>query len=171
MRFRRLGRDARPRSRRSRHAPACRVSSAIACGVSTLRAQIAAAGSCLTPCSVVPSVVDMSRRELGFGSGPCVDGFWLSTTSITFRRLSLSSHVFGLFLRRLAAGPYALRGSGPGQERAFENALARMGCPDHRVAGLHNVLFALSNPPVSASRSPPGSPARQLGRANATGSL
>ncbi|WP_090230807.1 hypothetical protein [Filomicrobium insigne] len=30
----------------------------------------------------------------------------------------------------MAAGPYAFRGSGPGQKLAFE--MAHLGCPDHR---------------------------------------
>ena len=31
------------------------------------------------------------------------------------------------------AGHNALRGSGPGQKRAFDNALAQVGCPDRRI--------------------------------------
>ncbi len=33
----------------------------------------------------------------------------------------------------LAAGRNALRGSGPGQKLAFDNALALVGCPDRRI--------------------------------------
>ena len=32
-----------------------------------------------------------------------------------------------------AAGHNALRGSGPGQKHAFDNALAQVGCPDRRI--------------------------------------
>jgi hypothetical protein len=32
-----------------------------------------------------------------------------------------------------AAGHNALRGSGPGQKLAFDDALAQVGCPDHRI--------------------------------------
>ena len=32
-----------------------------------------------------------------------------------------------------AAGHNALRGSGPGQQHAFDNALAQVGCPDRRI--------------------------------------
>ena len=32
-----------------------------------------------------------------------------------------------------AAGHNALRGSGPGQKHAFDNALAHVGCPDRRI--------------------------------------
>ena len=34
---------------------------------------------------------------------------------------------------RLAAGHNALRGSGPGQKLAFDNAVARVGCPDRQI--------------------------------------
>ena len=33
----------------------------------------------------------------------------------------------------VTAGHNALRGSGPGQKHAFDNALARVGCPDRRI--------------------------------------
>src|SRR5664279_4822886 len=33
----------------------------------------------------------------------------------------------------VAAGHNALRGSGPGQKHAFDNALAQVGCPDRRI--------------------------------------
>src|SRR5262244_722915 len=33
----------------------------------------------------------------------------------------------------VTAGHNALRGSGPGQKHAFDNALAQMGCPDRRI--------------------------------------
>src|ERR1700747_3474386 len=33
----------------------------------------------------------------------------------------------------ITAGHNALRGSGPGQKLAFDNALAKMGCPDRRI--------------------------------------
>ena len=32
----------------------------------------------------------------------------------------------------MTAGHNALRGSGPGQQHAFEDALAQVGCPDRR---------------------------------------
>jgi hypothetical protein len=44
----------------------------------------------------------------------------------------------------MTAGHNALRGSGPGHNPAFENALALVGCPDRRIdAALHYVLFVL----------------------------
>ena len=45
-----------------------------------------------------------------------------------------SSHVFGLFCAvHMTAGHNALRGSGPGQKHAFEDAMALVGCPDRRI--------------------------------------
>ena len=42
--------------------------------------------------------------------------------------------MFGLFSAvHVTAGHNALRGSGPGQFRAFDNAVARVGCPDRRI--------------------------------------
>ena len=54
-------------------------------------------------------------------------------------------HVFGLLMRHsMAAGHNALRGSGPGQKLAFDDAMAHRGLsgsPD--PPALHYVLFAL----------------------------
>ena len=44
------------------------------------------------------------------------------------------SHVFGLSdAVHMTACHNALRGSGPGQKPAFDNALAQVGCPDRRI--------------------------------------
>src|SRR6478609_4457067 len=43
----------------------------------------------------------------------------------------------------MTAGHNALRGSGPDQKLAFDNAMALVGCPDRRIDPLHYVLFAL----------------------------
>src|SRR4051794_6275880 len=44
----------------------------------------------------------------------------------------------------MTAGHNALRGSGPDQTDAFDNALTQVGCPDRRIdPALHYVLFAL----------------------------
>ena len=48
----------------------------------------------------------------------------------------------------LTAGHNALRGSGPDQKRAFDNALAQVGCPDRRIDRL--VLLVL--PTVTSRR-------------------
>ena len=55
------------------------------------------------------------------------------------------SHVFGLFgAVHMTAGHNALRGSGPGQKPAFDNALAQVGCPDRRIDRL---CIACCSPP------------------------
>jgi hypothetical protein len=35
----------------------------------------------------------------------------------------------------MTAGHNALRGSGPGQKQAFDDAVAQVGCPDRRTTG------------------------------------
>ena len=52
---------------------------------------------------------------------------------ITSQRWSEQPCVRPISAAHLAAGHNALRGSGPGQNPAFEDALARVGCPDHRI--------------------------------------
>jgi hypothetical protein len=65
--------------------------------------------------------------------GPSVDGSRLSRDRVRCRA-GRSSHLFGLRVRLTgAAGHNALRGSGPGQKLAFIDALAQVGCPDHRI--------------------------------------
>ena len=45
-----------------------------------------------------------------------------------------------------AAGHNALRGSGPGQKHAFDNALAQVGCPDRRIDRLCITCCSPSQP-------------------------
>ena len=58
----------------------------------------------------------------------------------------------------MTAGHNALRGSGPGQKPAFENAVAHVGCPDRRIdRTLHYVLFGVGTLPGGrAARAPRG---------------
>ena len=46
----------------------------------------------------------------------------------------------------MAAGHNALRGSGPGQKPAFENAVAHVGCPDRRIDQLCITCCSPSQP-------------------------
>src|SRR6476620_5828208 len=46
----------------------------------------------------------------------------------------------------MTAGHNALRGSGPGQNLAFDNALAHVGCPDRRIDRLCITCCSLSQP-------------------------
>jgi hypothetical protein len=58
-----------------------------------------------------------------------------------------SSHVFGLLSAvHVTAGHNALRGSGPGHYHAFDNALARVGCPDRRIDRLCITCCSPSQP-------------------------
>ena len=52
---------------------------------------------------------------------------------ITSQRWSEQPCVRPLSAAHRAAGHNALRGSGPGQKLAFDDALAHVGCPDHRI--------------------------------------
>jgi hypothetical protein len=51
----------------------------------------------------------------------------------TFAGWSVQPCVRPVSAAHKAAGHNALRGSGPGQNLAFDNALAQMGCPDRRI--------------------------------------
>ena len=82
-----------------------------------------------------------SKAEVAFGvandcDGPCVDGSELARKIFTSQIPVGCSHVFGLICAvHMTAGHNALRGSGPGQNPAFDNALALVGCPDRRSTG------------------------------------
>ena len=70
------------------------------------------------------------------------------------------SHVFGLLVRfHMTGGHNALRGSGPGQKPAFDNALAHVGCPDRRIDRLCITCCSPSQPSHHA-----GWPARSRSR-------
>jgi hypothetical protein len=66
-------------------------------------------------------------------------------------RLGRYSHVFGLLNAvHMTAGHNALRGSGPGQNPAFENAMAQVGCPDRRIDRLCFTCCSSSQPSYHA---------------------
>ena len=46
----------------------------------------------------------------------------------------------------MTAGHNALRGSGPGQKRAFDDAMAQVGCPDRRIDRLCITCCSSSQP-------------------------
>jgi hypothetical protein len=67
---------------------------------------------------------------------PCVDGSELARDIFTFAELvSVQPCVRPVCAVHMTAGHNALRGSGPGQKPAFDDALALMGCPDRRIDG------------------------------------
>src|SRR4051812_47471061 len=51
----------------------------------------------------------------------------------------------------MTAGHNALRGSGPGQKPAFDNAMARVGCPDRQIDRLCITCCSPSQPSHHAS--------------------
>ena len=66
----------------------------------------------------------------------------------------------------VAAGHNGLRGSGPGQKHAFDNALAHVGCPDRRIDRLCITCCSSSQPSHHA-----GGPARSRLRRKRDGFL
>jgi len=78
------------------------------------------------------------------GALPCVDGSELAREIFTSRCWSVPPCVRPVDAVHMTAGHNALRGSGPGQLPAFDDAMALVGCPDRRNRpALHYVLFAL----------------------------
>src|SRR5439155_731752 len=77
---------------------------------------------------------------------PCVDGSWLASQNFTSRRWSVQPCVRPVSAVRMTAGHSALRGSGPGQKPAFDNALAHVGCPDRRIDRLYITCCSPSQP-------------------------
>src|SRR5262245_48876734 len=69
----------------------------------------------------------------GWSVQPCVDGSELARLFFTFAGWSVQPCVRPVSAAHKAAGHNALRGSGPGQKPAFDNALAHVGCSDRRI--------------------------------------
>jgi hypothetical protein len=85
-------------------------------------------------CGRLPSWQELSSRLQAWSEQPCV-------------RPVGAVH--------MTAGHNALRGSGPGQKPAFDNALAQVGCPDRRIDRLCITCCSSSQPSHHA-----GCPAR-----------
>ena len=64
---------------------------------------------------------------------PCVDGSELARRIFTSLCWSVQPCVRPFGAVHTTAGHNALRGSGPGQKDAFDNAMAQVGCPDRRI--------------------------------------
>src|SRR5262245_29736014 len=80
--------------------------------------------------SLTPIVVDSTGRQLRAMCGRLRIG----KENLHVADTVGCSHVFGLICAvHMTAGHNALRGSGPSQKRAFDNALAHVGCPDRRL--------------------------------------
>ena len=77
---------------------------------------------------------------------PCVDGSELARLFFTFAGWSVQPCVRPVRAAHKAAGHNALRGSGPGQKPAFDEALAHVGCPDRRIDRLCITCCSPSQP-------------------------
>ncbi len=77
---------------------------------------------------------------------PCVDGSGLARTFFTSQAWSVLPCVRPLSAVHMTAGHNALRGSGPGQNRAFDDAMAHVGCPDRRIDRLCITCCSPSQP-------------------------
>ena len=79
-------------------------------------------------------------------SVPCVDGSELARLFFTFAGWSVQPCVRPVRAVHMTAGHNALRGSGPGQNRAFKDAVALVGCPDRRIDRLCITCYSPSQP-------------------------
>ena len=93
-----------------------------------------------------------NRRRLGM-SAKC--HVWTAPSwqglSSRLQHWSVQPCVRPLDAAHMAAGHNALRGSGPGQKHAFENAMALVGCPDRRIDRLCITCCSSSQPSHHAS--------------------
>jgi hypothetical protein len=63
----------------------------------------------------------------------CVDGSGLARRIFTLQHWSEQPCVRPVCAVHMTAGHNALRGSGSGQQHAFDDAMAHVGCPDRRI--------------------------------------
>src|SRR6266540_1894076 len=116
--------------------------------------------------SVCPSSRTFAQHEPEVREVPCVDGSVLARTFCTSQVWSEQPCVRPSCAVHMTAGHNALRGSGPGQKPAFDNAVAHVGCPDRRIDRLCITCCPPSQPSHHAECR------RDLGHAaSATGSL
>ena len=97
---------------------------------------------------------------------PCVDGSGLARRIFTSQAWSVLPCVRPVGAVHMTAGHNALRGSGPGQKPAFDNAMALVGCPDRRIDRLCITCCSPSQPSHHA-----GCPARSRLRRQRDGLL
>jgi hypothetical protein len=116
--------------------------------------------------SALPLKADMLRAIFDVRYVPCVDGSELASQDFTSRCWSVQPCVRPVSAVRMTAGHNALRGSGPGQQPAFKDAVAHVGCPDRRIDRLCITCCSSSQPSHHA-----GWPARSRYAASAIGSL
>ena len=83
--------------------------------------------------SGLPPGADIARPPRHVRNVPCVDGSGLAREIFTSQAWSVQPCVRPVNAVHMTAGHNALRGSGPDQNLAFDNAMARVGCPDRRI--------------------------------------
>ena len=76
---------------------------------------------------------DIYQEDGNVSFVPCVDGSGLARTFFTSQAWSVQPCVRPVGAVHMTAGHNAFRGSGPGQNPAFDYALALVGCPDRRI--------------------------------------
>src|SRR3954467_14536738 len=76
---------------------------------------------------------DIERPPRDVPKVPCVDGSGLAREIFTSQAWSVLPCVRPVDAVHMTAGHNALRGSGPGQKLAFDDAMAQVGCPDRRI--------------------------------------
>src|SRR4029079_7677665 len=96
--------------------------------------------------SVIPLKADMLIVGMNVCYVPCVDGSRLASQNFTSRRWSVQPCVRPVSAVRMTAGHNALRGSGPGQKPAFDDAVAHLGCPDRQIDRLCITCCSPSQP-------------------------
>src|SRR5262252_1509035 len=96
--------------------------------------------------SALPPKADMVQHDCDVRFVPCVDGSELARRIFTSQSWSVQPCVRPLSAVHMTAGHNALRGSGPGQKDAFNDALARVGCPDRRIDRLCFTCCSPSQP-------------------------
>src|SRR5215472_7001815 len=96
--------------------------------------------------SALPPKADIERHDWHVRLVPCVDGSELARLFFTFAGWSVQPCVRPVRAAHKAAGHNALRGSGPGQKPAFDNALAHVGYPDRRIDRLCITCCSPSQP-------------------------
>jgi hypothetical protein len=97
-------------------------------------------------CPLLPRKRTISRPSRQVRFVPCVDGSELARLFFTFAGWSVQPCVRPVCAAHMTAGHNALRGSGPGQKPAFDNALAHVGCPDRRIDRLCITCCSPSQP-------------------------
>src|SRR3981081_436151 len=106
-------------------------------------------------CPLFPRPTAIREGEHQVRKVPCVDGSGLAREIFTLQAWSVRPCVRPFSAVHMTAGHNALRGSGPGQNPAFDYALALVGCPDRRIDRLCITCCSPSQPSHHA-----GCPAR-----------